>query len=164
MVALSDFDKSRCRFHLGYGSLSGIPDEDVARLEEAMETIFDFYQASRVHELLDGLDDLYSKTANGAGAPSYKELIAGDINRSVQRSVDPQQARKLAWENYLAETDKLAHQLWVANYWREEHLRYRYERSGGSFINLLKGVADTSVGATIAIQTAGAVGFGLPAM
>jgi len=41
-VQLSDFDKSRVRYHLGYFTVS-VPAGDYARLEEAMNTVPDSF-------------------------------------------------------------------------------------------------------------------------
>ena len=38
-MELNDYDKSRCRFHLGYNNGANLPAGDIARLEEAMAHI-----------------------------------------------------------------------------------------------------------------------------
>lgn len=147
MVILAQRDRSRVRFHLGYGNMAGIPTGDTARLEEAMDTVYDAYQMRRIQQILSRCDSAWDAAAPGTGGPVSKELISGDINRSVIRTTDPFRAQEIAYQYYLRETDNLAQELWVANYRREENLRYRFERSGGEYINLLRGVADTAVGA-----------------
>lgn len=149
MVALSELDKSRCRRHLGFGAYAGIPAGDVARLEEAMNTVLDDYQANYIKLLLNRCDAAFDKTELGEGDDfTQKELYVGDLNRS-RTQTNPMEARRVWWQNYLAETDKLAHELWVPNYWQEINLRYRFARDGGSFIKVIPGVADTSVGTRI---------------
>jgi hypothetical protein len=46
-VQLSDFDKSRVRYHLGYFTVS-VPAGDYSRLEEAMNTVPDSYFYDKV--------------------------------------------------------------------------------------------------------------------
>lgn len=161
MVALSPTDKSRTRFHLGFGNVQGIPAGDVARLEEAMNTIYDNYQEMRIIQILDRCDEAWELTQAGAdGDYLTREIYSGDINRANVRS-EPGRSWKTWWENYLRQTDLLAQQLWVPNYNREEQMRYRFERSGGEYINVVPGVADTSVASRIhTIQLfAGSFGF-----
>lgn len=161
MVVLANRDRSRVRFHLGMGSTAGIPEGDVARLEEAMDTVYDNYQLYRIQDILTRCDEAWEAARPGTGGPVSKELISGDINRSVIRTTDPFRAQEIAYQNYIRETDNLAQELWVANYRQERHLRYRYERSGGSYINLLKGVADTAVGAAQNELARNGGGFGI---
>lgn len=144
MVALSELDKSRCRFHLGYGA--GTPAGDRARLEEAMNGLQDNYEFNRVIELLARCDRAFQLTEqNALGRYETKELYVGDINRSIIRESATQSARRW-WENYLMETDLLAfHPLWVPNYRREDNLRYRFSRTGAEFIKAVPGPADTCV-------------------
>lgn len=148
MVALSTYDRSRCYHHCGFASGAGIPTGDIAALEEAMDRVRDFYQANVIEAILTSCDATWEDYLAGGTKRNSKELISGDINRSVQRSVDPMKAKQQAWEEYLSNTDRLAQFLWVPNYWQESSLRYRYERSGGEHINLLPGIADTAVGAS----------------
>lgn len=162
MVVLAGQERSRVYFHLGYGSGAGIPTGDLARLEEAMDTVRDSYQLARIREILNRCDEAWTASKPGTGGAVSKELISGDINRSVIRTTDPYRAQEIAYRDYLRETDNLAQELWVANYRQEVHLRYRFERSGGEHINLLKGVADTAVGAAQYELSNNAGGFGLP--
>lgn len=143
MVALAELDKSRTRFHLGYGA--GTPAGDRARLEEAMNELGDNYEVNRVREILDRCDRAYELTEqNQSGRFETKELYVGDINRSIVR--ESNRDSKKWWENYLKETDLLAfHPLWVPNYRREENLRYRFARIGAEYIMGVPGPADTCV-------------------
>ena len=143
------------------GSGAGIPVADLARLEEAMDTVRDTYQHRRIEQILDRCDDAWDAATPGTGGPVSKELISGDINRSVIRTTDPFRAQEIAYQYYLRETDNLAQELWVANYRREENLRYRFERSGGEHITLFRGVADTAVGAAQYELANNGGGFGL---
>jgi len=165
MPALEPIDQDRCYFHLGYGSGAGIPAGDLARLNEAMNDVKSNYIIIQVQVILDECDRIFSIAFSGKrDSSATRELIAGDINRSVTRTLDPTAARKSAWNDYLQITDVLAQQLWVANYWQPENLRYRFERSGGDFIKAVPGPADTAVGASQyeAGNLGNGGGFGLP--
>lgn len=168
MPALTPVDRSRCYFHLGYGSGAGIPAMDVARLEEAMDVVRDSYQHSRIREILDWCDLAYKDISpelglGGGNRVMTQEFISGDINRSVSRTM-PYQGYLQALQVYHNYTDLLAQELWVPNYRREEQLRYRYERSGGEHINLIPGVADTSTASNAVNHTMLGMGFGMSYM
>ena len=57
---------------------------------------------------------------------------------------DKQQVARVWRENYLYETGRLAEMLYVANYKDPVAARYRFERSGGEFIQALPGPPDVS--------------------
>lgn len=153
MPALSELDKSRTRFHLGYGA--GTPAGDRARLEEGMNGLQDDYELNRVKEMLSRCDYAFEKTEQDAeGRFESKELYVGDINRSIIRNANSNADLRLWWENYLRETDLLAwHPLWVPNYRREENLRYRFARTGAEFIKAVPGPADTCVSDRIQLSS-----------
>lgn len=146
MVALPNLDKSRCRYHLAYGA--GVPAGDRARLEEAFNDIEDNFTLNKIKEQLDRCDRAEATSELGNAGFSSRELITGDINRSVIRTSNTD-AFRIWKENYLNETDRLAHILWVPNYRRESALRYRYARHGAEYIKAVPGPADTSVGTQI---------------
>lgn len=162
MPVLEPFDRSRCYRHLGYGNGGGIPVPDLAALESAMNTLRDEYQSIYVHQVLDRCDDAFNLCYPGRGL-TEQELISGDTNRSVIRSVDRAKAQKISWADYLMEVDNLAQELYVPNYRDEEVKRYRYERAGGVTIAAIPGPSDTTVGSSIYIYSRGMVGFGLAA-
>ena len=161
MVALSTYDRSRCYHHCGFASGAGIPGGDIAALEEAMDRVRDHHHALVIDGLLAACDATWEDYLAGGTKRNSKELISGDINRSVQRSIDPFKAKAQAWEEYLANTDRLCQFFWVPNYWQESSLRYRFERAGGEHINLLPGIADTAVGASQYELTTSGGGFGI---
>lgn len=162
-MKLDPHNRSRSRFHLGYGNTAGIGAGDVARLEESFDRVYDNYQIRRIIEILDRCDETYQYWFTGKKKEVTQELIAGDINRSVTRTMDPIKERKAAHERYLECVDELAQQLWVANYRQDRINRYRFERSGGEYLNILPGIADTSVGASIYTIAISGGGFGIPA-
>jgi hypothetical protein len=155
-VELNDFDKSRCRYHLGYNSGANIPAGDLARLEEAMAKVPDDYFYVRIIEHLDRCDKAFRISqifrVEDQPQPSRIERIAGDTDRSIFTS-DPIKADRDYREIYLREVDRLAETLYVANYRREEVRRYAFERSGGEFIMAVPGPADTSVSTRIVQYT-----------
>ena len=143
-MELSDFDKSRVRYHLGYFTVS-VPAGDYARLEEAMNTIPDsFFNDRSIIQI--GRCDTAEKKTEVASTPSTRlETIAGDVDRTI-RSSNAKDALKIWSEIYLYETNRLAGILYVPNYKDPMQARYRYERSGAEFIQALPGPADTAVG------------------
>ena len=147
MVALTDYDKSRCRFALAYGA--GTPAGDRARLENAMNSIEDEFTRTRVILHIDRSIDAIDKSeinAQEAGL-EYKELTAGDINRSVLRyRTERTRARE---EAIIFETQLLADLLFVPNYRDPVQYQMRYYVEGGSYIKAVPGPADTSVGTRI---------------
>ena len=151
-MELNDYDKSRCRFHLGYNTGANLPAGDIARLEEAMARIPDSYFYSRVIEHLDRCDKAYKLSqvfrVETQPQPSRIERITGDTDRAIFQS-DPIKADKDYREIYLREVDRLAETLYVANYRRDEVRRYAFARSGGEFIMSIKGPADTAVGTRV---------------
>ena len=124
-MQLSDFDKSRVRYHLGYFTVS-VP----AQL---------------------GRCDTAEKKTEVATSPSTRiENIAGDVDRTIKSS-NAQEALKVWDDIYLYETNRLAAILYVPNFKDPEQARYRYDRSGGEFIQALPGPADTAVGSRMTL-------------
>ena len=143
-VELSDFDKSRVRYHLGYFTVS-VPDGDYARLEEAMNTVPDSFFVDKIIVQIGRCDTAEKKTEVASTPSTRLETIAGDVDRTI-RSSNAKEALKIWSEIYLYETNRLAGILYVANYKDPIQARYRYERSGAEFIQALPGPADTAVG------------------
>ncbi len=143
-MELSDFDKSRVRYHLGYFTVS-VPAGDYARLEEAMNTIPDSFFNDRIIVQIGRCDTAEKKTEVASTPSTRLETIAGDVDRTI-RSSNAKDALKIWSEIYLYETNRLAVILYVPNYKDPMQARYRYERSGAEFIQALPGPADTAVG------------------
>ena len=160
-MELDNYNKSRCRWHLGVNTGANIPAGDVARLEEAMARIPDSYFYDRVIEHLDRCDKAYAVSQVFRVAdqpqPSRIERITGDTDRAIFQS-DPLKAAKDYREVYLREVDLLAETLYVANYRREEVRRYAYERAGAEFIMAIPGPADTAVGTRV-LQATGSMNW-----
>lgn len=160
-MELDDFNKSRCRFHLGYNVGANLPAGDLARLEEAMARIPDSYFYARVIEHLDRCDKVWRVSqvfrVEDQPQPSRIERITGDTDRAIFTS-DPLKTAKDYREVYLREVDLLAETLYVANYRREDVRRYAFERSGAEFIMALPGPADTAVGTRV-LQATGSMNW-----
>lgn len=146
-MQLSDFDKSRVRYHLGYFTVS-VPAGDYARLEEGMNTIPDSYFYDKIAIQIGRCDTAEKKTEVATSPSTRIENIAGDVDRTI-RSSNAREALKVWDEIYLYETNRLAGILYVPNYKDPYQARYRYERSGAEFIQALPGPADVSVGTRI---------------
>ncbi len=158
-MRLSDFDRSRASWHLGYNSGANIPAGDYARFIEATERIPDGYWYDRIINQLDRCDRAFAvsdvtgaSTGSTGLQPTRSEVIAGDVNRTMIIS-EPEKANARWWQIYLTEVDRLAESLYVANYRREIVRRYAFERSGAEFIQALPGPADTAVGTRLFLNT-----------
>jgi hypothetical protein len=157
-MRLSDYDKSRAAFHLGYNVGAQVPAGDVARFYEAAERIPDQHWYDRITNQIDRCDRAWDASevmknvaSTGQIAPSRTQRIFGDTNRAIEIS-DPVAADNQHREVYLRECDRLAETLYVANYRRDEVRRFAFARSGTEFINALPGPADTSVTCRIALS------------
>jgi hypothetical protein len=148
-VQLSDFDKSRVRYHLGYFTVS-VPAGDYAQLEEAMNTLPDSYFYDKIAIQIGRCDTAEKKTEVASSPSTRLESIAGDVDRTIKSS-NAKDALKIWNEIYLYETNRLAGILYVPNYKDPMQARYRYERSGAEFIQALPGPADTAVGSRMAL-------------
>lgn len=160
-MELNDYDKSRCRFHLGYNVGANLPAGDIARLEEAMARIPDSYFYARTIDHLSRCDKAYKVSqifrVEDQPQPSRIERIVGDTDRAIFSS-DPLKADRDYREIYLREVDRLAETLYVANYRREDVRRYAFERAGAEFIMAVPGPADTAVGTRI-MQATGSMNW-----
>lgn len=155
-MELNPYDKSRCRFHLGYNLGAQIPAGDAARLEEAMARIPDSFFYEKVLEHLNRCDKAwqYSEVLRDETQPmpSRVERITGDTDRAIFQS-DPLKSDQMYREIYLREVDRLAESLYVPNYRREDVHRFAFARSGAEFIMAVPGPADTAVGTRVATMT-----------
>jgi hypothetical protein len=160
-LELNAYDKSRCRFHLGYNTGANLPAGDIARLEEAMARVPDSYYYDQIINHLSRCDKTWRLSqvflSETQPQPSRVERIEGDSNRAIFSS-DPLKADKDYREIYLREVDRLAETLYVANYRREEVRRYAFDRTGSEFIMAVPGPADTAVGTRI-LQAQGAMNW-----
>ena len=146
-MRLSDLDKSRVRYHLGYYVVS-VPAGDYARLEESMNTVPDSYFYDKIMKQVTRCDTAEQKTEVATSPSTRIENIAGDVDRTI-RSSNAKEALKVWNEIYLYETNRLAQILYVPNYKDPFQARYRYERSGAEFIQALPGPADVSTGSNL---------------
>lgn len=149
-MQLSDFDKSRIRYHLGYFTVS-VPAGDYARLEEAMNTVPDSYFYDKITIQIGRCDTAEKKTEVATSPSTRLETIVGDVDRTIKSS-NAKDALKVWDEIYLYETNRLAGILYVPNYKDPLQARYRFDRSGAEFIQALPGPADTAVGSRIYLR------------
>ena len=156
-MQLSEFNKSRIRYHLGYYIVS-VPAGDYARLEEALNSVPDSVFSDKIIYHINRCDAAERKTQLASLEDDFRppstrvEGIVGDVDRTI-RSSNVKEALKVWDEVYLYETNRLAQILYVPNYKDPFQARYRYERSGAEFIQSIPGVADTAVGANLYLRT-----------
>ena len=156
-MQLSNFNKSRIRYHLGYYVVS-VPAGDYARLEEAMNSVPDSVFQDKIVYHINRCESAEKKTQLASFEDDFQppstrvEGIIGDVDRTI-RSSNVRDALKLWNDVYLYETDWLAYILYVPNYKNPMQARYRYERSGAEFIQALPGPADTAIGANVYLNT-----------
>ena len=140
---LDDFNFSRVAYHLGY-NIATVPAGDYARLIEATSSIPSEYYYDKIVAQIERCEEAERFTELATGdASSRQETILGDVQRSITVQ-DKQQVARVWRENYLYETNRLAEMLYVANYKDPVAARYRFERSGGEFIQALPGPPDVS--------------------
>lgn len=143
-MRLSERDKSRARFHLGFATSTGIDEGDVRQVEQSFVTIKDYHIFIMIVLQLNRCDAAYAKT-DMTGEPAIDKLVyVGDLNRAKAEFRLSQAARD--WEEvYLMEVDKLAQILWVPNYRRPEVETQRRQRAGTVYVQPIPGPADTAI-------------------
>ena len=142
-MELSEEDKSRGRFHLGYASPTGIYEQDVRQIEQSFTDIRDLHTYQRILDQLDRCDRAFDQTDITKEPGVRKTLYAGDLNRA---RVDFELATAMRqWqEYYLTECDMLATILHVPNYRRPHIAAARRERYGSVYVQPIPGPADTA--------------------
>jgi hypothetical protein len=142
-MELSDIDKSRARFHLGFASPTGIYEQDVRQVEQSFVDIRDRYTYDQIITAIDRCDRTYEKTDMTLEPSHEKQLYVGDLNRAKINFDLAVSARQ--WnEVYLSEVDKLSVILHVPNYRRPEVSEIRRERTGAVYVQPIPGPADTA--------------------
>jgi hypothetical protein len=140
---LDDFNFSRVAYHLGF-NIATVPAGDYARLMEACNSIPSEFYYDKIVQQVERCEEAERLTELATGrATSRQELIAGDVSRSINIQ-DKRETAKIWRENYLYECDRLAHMLYIPNYRDPVAARYRFERSGGEFIQAIPGPPDVS--------------------
>lgn len=143
-MQLSEYDKSRARFHLGVASPTGIPEQDARQFEQSFIDIRDLYTHRRIVEQLDRCDRNFTATDVTNEAALQKQIYLGDINRT-RADWEVAGASRLLNEVYLIEVDKLAIILHVPNYRRPDIANIRRERAGAVYFQPVPGPADTAI-------------------
>lgn len=140
---LDDYNFSRVAYHLGY-NIATVPAGDYARLLEATSSIPSEFYYDKIVGQLERCEDAERLTELATGrATSRQEVILGDVSRSINVQ-DKRETARIWRENYQFECDRLAHMLYVPNYKDPVTARYRFERSGGEFIQAIPGPPDTA--------------------
>jgi len=140
---LDDFNFSRVAYHLGY-NIATVPAGDYARLLEACNSIPSEFYNDKIVQQIERCEEAERLTELATGrATSRQETILGDVSRSINIQ-DKREVTRVWRENYLYECDRLAQMLYVPNYRDPVASRYRFERSGGEFIQALPGPPDVS--------------------
>ena len=142
---LDDYNFSRVAYHLGY-NIATVPAGDYARLLQACNSVPSEFYYDKIVQQVERCEVAESLTELSTGRQSSRqETILGDVSRSITVQ-DKRETAKVWRENYLYECDRLAHMLYVPNYRDPVAARYRFERSGGEFIQAIPGPPDTARG------------------
>ena len=140
---LDDYNFSRTAYHLAY-NIATVPAGDYARLVEACNSIPSEFYNDKIVQQIERCEEAERLTELATGrATSRQETILGDVSRSINIQ-DKRETARILRENYLYECDRLAQMLYVPNYRDPVAARYRFERSGGEFIQALPGPPDVS--------------------
>lgn len=151
-MELSERDKSRVRFHLGYADYAGIQSGEVEQLETAMSTIRDEVVLIYIKRYLDTLDSIFeSKDPTNPNSYTQIQLYAGDINRT-RTDISPVQTYNLWNQIYNRYCDELAQVLYVTNF-RNKEYAYRFARGSSAYINAVKGNAIPNAGSRIFLHS-----------
>jgi len=141
--ALDDFNFSRVAYHLAY-NIATVPAGDYARLLEACNSIPSEFYYDKIVQQIERCEEAERLTELAQGrATSRQETILGDVSRSISIQ-DKREVTRVWRENYHYECDRLAQLLYVPNYRDPVASRYRFERSGGEFIQAIPGPPDVS--------------------
>ena len=140
---LDDYNFSRVAYHLAY-NIATVPAGDYARLVEACNSIPSEFYNDKIVQQIERCEEAerFTELADGR-ATSRQETILGDVSRSINIQ-DKRETARIWRENYMYECDRLAQQLYVPNYRAPVAARYRFERSGGEFIQAIPGPPDVS--------------------
>ena len=135
---LDDYNFSRVAYHLAY-NIATVPAGDYARLVEACNSIPSEFYNDKIVQQIERCEEAerFTELADGR-ATSRQETILGDVSRSINIQ-DKRETARIWRENYMYECDRLAQQLYVPNYRDPVAARYRFERSGGEFIQAIPG-------------------------
>ena len=140
---LDDYNFSRVAYHLAY-NIATVPAGDYARLLEACNSIPSEFYNDKIVQQIERCEEAERLTELATGrATSRQETILGDVSRSINIQ-DKREVTRVWRENYMYECDRLAQMLYVANYRDPVAMRYRFERSGGEFIQAIPGPPDVS--------------------
>lgn len=142
-LKLDDHNFSRVAYHLAY-NIATVPAGDYARLLEACNSIPSEFYYDKIIQQIERCEEAERLTELALDTQtSRQETILGDVSRNIAVR-DKREVTRVWRENYLFECDRLAQQLYVPNYRDPVAARYRFERSGGEFIQAIPGPPDVS--------------------
>lgn len=142
-LKLDDYNFSRVAYHLAY-NIATVPAGDYARLLEACNSIPSEFYYDKIIQQIERCEEAERLTELSLDSQtSRQETILGDVSRNIAVR-DKKEVAKIWRDNYLYECDRLAQQLYVPNYRDPVAARYRFERSGGEFIQAIPGPPDVS--------------------
>ena len=151
-MELSERDKDRARFHLGYTNYSGISHYDVLDFEQSVRQIRSEVIMGYIKSTLDTLDQILVYR-DPTSQDSYTQIqkFAGDINRTrIDQS--PVQTMKLWEQIYNKHCSYLANYLFVRNFngasWDD-----RFIKGSTVFASTVPGNAMPNTGSRIFLQS-----------
>jgi hypothetical protein len=116
-MKLSDLDRERTAYHLGYDMPNALAPGILKRFNESSESIYSnhaYWGANGIKYWLDRCDRALAISDVTRNDPySFRQQIIGDVNRTTLQT----ESRDLEawWEFYLMQTDELAYKLNVYN-------------------------------------------------
>jgi hypothetical protein len=140
-VKLSQSQKSRIKFHLGYTDTTS--QGDIYWADRQLSRPYEEQIIRLIKANLDGLDETYG-LLTAIDNVTKTESIIGDVNRTITNTeVDPARLRK----RYVAQGDLLAESLGIANNRGKDKNQERRGDSG--LINYLYRPDGSSVGSRL---------------
>jgi hypothetical protein len=163
MVALSYEYQQKALFHVSMTSESAYTAEDKAIAIAAMNNLESEIIMGYLVDMLDELDDVWERLrGDSAQRFSYKEQVAGDINRAVVRD-DPRSILREWKVIYDMRVSQMCQKFGLPDY-NDAGNRWRYLRDSGSYVMAIPGPADTAVSSRITEYQSHSAGGGFAVM
>jgi hypothetical protein len=162
MVALPYEYQQKALFHVSMTSESAYTAEDKGTAIAAMENLESEIIMNYFIDMIDELDDIWERLkGDSVQRFSYKEQVAGDINRSVVRD-DPRSILREWKVIYDTRVSQMCQKFGLPDY-NDVGSRWQYLRDAGSYVMAIPGPADTAISSRIReyqVDVAGG-GFGV---
>ena len=163
MVALSYEYQQKALFHVSMTSESAYTAEDKATAIAAMNNLESEIIAGYFIDMIIELDDIWERLrGDSAQRFSYKEQVAGDINRAVVRD-DPRSILREWKVIYDMRVSQMCQKFGLPDY-NDAGNRWQYLRDSGSYIMAVPGPADTAVSSRIVEYLTHSAGGGFGVM